>query len=311
MHWCSLFHQQGFPKKCINLLLEFVTGCKVVTYDDIGHRKKSLRCWDCGPEIGDITLHIYNNENFVIKQRCCWPQKEPIDQVDVEFLIFNSELEHHENLMLPKLVCFSNDYTYIEFIGTSQWYLKNLDDCCFRNKTLLFAQAIHIFSQIVNGLECLQQKGIIHGDLHLKNILTFDQSLTHIAIADFGCAFFLNDHPTYAKIGHPDCRPPELYFSEKYDIYSVSQIARQLCYSNLKSIDNFQKELDKREQEFNDRGIFDFDTKMLEICNLPPKCIINLIDKCESRNPQDRPNCNEIKEIIAPFLQKKSLKRKQ
>ena len=102
--------------------------------------------------------------------------------------------------------------------------------------------------QILTGVKCLHDKGIIHRDLKLKNILIYydnDSDLKNhnlygatIKIIDFNTSYILNSFMPYSVVGTPLNMAPSIAqnmfnapkpYDDKIDIWSLGT----LCYEML------------------------------------------------------------------------------
>ncbi len=297
MHWATLIYELCPLSISTNLIIEFVTGCKIVTEDDIGQVKASIRSWEFGPEVGCIDLHSICDVSTVIKHRCKWQKKNPLDQIDIEFAlmtIVNTKI--HPHVVLPNVVCFAPDFSHVLFIGLACWYFRNADSVLFGRK-LSFEEAHRIFTQIVIGLDFIQQHNIVHRDLVLKNVLVDNTDVQNVAIADFGCACSVFEpQDGTAEIGHYSCRPPEPYLSMKYDIYALHDIGMSLFYTNTICITekNLLEEFEKRKDEMLTRNFTSNVDILMFLSRAPPPPIHDIIQQCYEKDPCKRPTCAEI-----------------
>ncbi|RIB15172.1 kinase-like domain-containing protein [Gigaspora rosea] len=178
--------------------------------------------------------------------------------------------------------------------GTLRQYLqkKHKDD----HYQISWNELIAIATKITNGLTYLHNKGIIHRDLHSKNILISDgdDGDKKILIADFGISKKISDPSTSSKsifaIAYTDpwylIREKERKRNQKSDIYSLGILLWELTsgippfqgLTMFELIVQFGKEkktiLDKVD------GI--------------PSGYIDLYNGCLSHEPRERPSLGEI-----------------
>ncbi|EKM49666.1 uncharacterized protein PHACADRAFT_154165 [Phanerochaete carnosa HHB-10118-sp] len=103
-----------------------------------------------------------------------------------------------------------------------------------------FAQdAIRLIYQVVSGLAYLHGKGIVHGDLHVRNILV--DVARDVRLADFGLSNFSDAalSCSSAQPGATRCMAPEIFDPDRFrlpraqhtpasDMYSFGQTTWQV-----------------------------------------------------------------------------------
>ena len=95
----------------------------------------------------------------------------------------------------------------------------NLEDyiAATENKRLMLDEALPIMCEVLDGLERVHKKGIIHRDIKPKNIILTDSG--EVKIIDFGAARFYASEKevvnSLTKVLTPGFAPPEQYKSDK------------------------------------------------------------------------------------------------
>jgi Serine/threonine protein kinase len=110
----------------------------------------------------------------------------------------------------------------MEFIGTQslQAYLKSRE-----SRKLEEAEAKHIFKQVVQGVDYLHKKNIVHRDIKLENLLLGPNN--QVKIIDFGFSIITpKDKKLNIFCGTPSYMAPELasrkeYYGHLADIWAM------------------------------------------------------------------------------------------
>ena len=160
-------------------------------------------------------------------------------------------------------------------------------------KHLTPPQLTEIASQVAQGMKFLHANGIVHRDLKTMNILLDENDV--VKIADFGLAGIVKDgEGLKGGVGTPHYGAPEVLekksYGPKVDIFSFGVIlwemaARQIPYR------------DKTPQEIYEYVVI----KGKRLPNNPsiPAAMFELITRCWSANPNERPEFSEIVELFA------------
>ena len=128
----------------------------------------------------------------------------------------------HEVCTFKNLYCLVLDYcpggSLVELMCLSQNETGLKEDHCQR-----------LFKQILDGVEYLHQRDVVHRDLKLDNILT-NKEADHIFIGDFGLSNFCPPgHLLQTHCGSPHYAPPELFlrdheYSKEVDVWSCGVV---------------------------------------------------------------------------------------
>ena len=154
-------------------------------------------------------------------------------------------------------------------------------------------------NNIINGLEEIHQKNLIHCDFHHGNILNIKTNI--LSISDLGLCKPVDYYQTSKKNEIYGVLPfvaPEVLRGQPYtlasDIYSFSIIMWEL----LSGVTPFNNEA------YNLQLSLDIcKGKRPKIIENTPKCYINLMKKCWNNDPLKRPTALEIKEIINTWIE--------
>jgi len=106
------------------------------------------------------------------------------------------------------------------------------------------AQVMHLFAQILDGVEAAHLKAAVHRDLKPENIL-FRGSPPQLAVADFGCASFAVDEQATAvetregqrlanfRYSAPEQRTPGMKADRPADIFALGLILNEMFTGNV------------------------------------------------------------------------------
>ncbi len=108
-------------------------------------------------------------------------------------------------------------------------------------------KTLYIIREILNGVQYLHEKEIIHCDLKPENILlrkdATDGSITDVKIADFGLVMERNSGMDTNEFGTPTYMPPEVktgIVNYKYDIYSLGIIIFELTNKFTTNMERYE-----------------------------------------------------------------------
>ncbi|RIA96039.1 kinase-like domain-containing protein [Glomus cerebriforme] len=186
-----------------------------------------------------------------------------------------------------------------------------LKDCSLRSfldknyNSLTLKDKLYIIERICLGLDCIHNHNIIHRDLHLGNILYSinDKKRIEISISDFGfCkpAYENSSVPGKKIYGVMPYMAPEIWNGKEYtkesDIYSFGIIINEILsgsrpYQNVPHNINLALNIC-----YGDRP---------NIRNGTPEPLKKLIQKCWDADIKNRPNTNQIYNMLRDFMYKK------
>ncbi|XP_051790881.1 serine/threonine-protein kinase pim-2-like [Erpetoichthys calabaricus] len=158
----------------------------------------------------------------------------------------------------------------------------NLLDFIVERREYLEEQfARRIFLQVVEALQHCQARGVFHRDAKVDNFLI--QSPTcQIKLIDFGCGALLHDGEYTSYRGSRKYAPPEWFTKLRYQAQPATVWSLGvLLYMILCGIMPFER------KEETIRGKVKLPRKVSREC-------LNLIKRCLSLNPKDRPSLEEI-----------------
>ena len=147
--------------------------------------------------------------------------------IDEKLDIRNEVLNHnyvsdHENIIKLKSFGSVMNYNYIELE-----YAENGDLFHFIKNSGKQTESYTKFfiSNLLNGIEYCHNKGIVHWDIKLENILLDKNNKPKLA--DFGYSTYLTKHKN--KVGTLQYMAPEILIGNIQDIYKVDIYALGVC----------------------------------------------------------------------------------
>ena len=119
----------------------------------------------------------------------------------------------HINVIKTKKILkdLENIYIIMEYCEKGELFHHIEKEICLSND-----EAASYFYQLINGLEYIHQKGIVHRDLKLENILLSKNNI--LKIIDFGLSsYYYSNKLLSTPCGSPCYASPELLSGQKYD----------------------------------------------------------------------------------------------
>lgn len=199
-----------------------------------------------------------------------------------------STLKHHSILEFYGYCLENSLYILTEYYESNQ-ILFNI----ISNEEQYFncTEQLILLYGIAAGISYLHSHNIIHGSVTTSNILISKEKYPKIN-------YYFNTQKSNENINNLEIikndiyTPPEIWKGEEYtkssDVYSFAIVAYQiLCFKrpfqNLTLIELISKIINGDRPEFE---------------SMIPECYKNLICKCWSSDPKDRPSFNEIVDLL-------------
>jgi serine/threonine protein kinase len=211
------------------------------------------------------------------------------EEIRIHIKIFK-ELGGHRNIVRPLYVTKTQDHV---MIGTELCRCDSLNELA-RREYLSTSQVISYFRQMVEAVSFLHNNGIVHRDVKLANALLAKDGVT-VKLCDFGFAWEEGtpDVNNGRPLGTMNYLAPEILRggvtnSKKGDIWALG-----CClYALFNRSPPFEKEV---EDIKGCKGrILSNQWEFTERFNSVPTEAVDLIMRCLSLKPDERPTCEEI-----------------
>ncbi|KAK6199324.1 serine/threonine protein kinase [Scheffersomyces amazonensis] len=228
-----------------------------------------------------LAKHILLNTNVVLK---CGLVEDPNI---VREIYYHKQLKHKNIVTLYEVIKTENHlWLVLEYCEGSELYYL-----IYEKKRITIDECRSLFFQIVLALKYVHSLNLTHRDLKLENILFSDKKKTIIKLTDFG--FVREFNPSSRKFLSTVCgttvyMAPELLKNEKYsgfaiDIWSLGVILYTMVYGQMPFDED--DELRTKFKIIHEEPIYH---------DIIPIHLIQLISKMLNKDPQQRPDLNEI-----------------
>lgn len=210
---------------------------------------------------------------------------------DENFGIFKREIGIHSQIKHPFLLPFIGFTATPPYLIVTEFMENGSLYEALHVKNTIFSglEKNKIAYEIASGMKYLHDKKIIHRDLKTPNILLDKMNVARIC--DFGLSRTIEAHEKLTKsVGTPQWMAPELVknqdYNEKVDVYAYGVILWEIL-TEMIPFDGMEP--------FNIIYILTSQKTKFEVPENTPKNLADLIDKCTSKSPDDRPSFAQIK----------------
>src|ERR1051325_9086512 len=147
-----------------------------------------------------------------------------------------------------------------------------------------------MLNDITQSLKSIHDSGLVHKYLHSGNVLIHDD---HAFVGDLGLCSKIQDNDSTSLYGVMPYVAPEVLrgnqFTVSSDIYSFGMLMYELAislppYHNYSSDESLLHDICDEVRPKVPEGI--------------PNCYVELMTKCWSQDPEDRPNADYLAQII-------------
>ncbi|KAL2331849.1 hypothetical protein Fmac_019430 [Flemingia macrophylla] len=167
-----------------------------------------------------------------------------------------------------------------------------LQECHRRGGRLAESATIHYTRQVLEGLELMHNKGVVHCDIKGSNILICEDGAK---IGDFGCAKFVNESPVVIS-GTPLFMAPEVARGEEQgcpaDVWALGCTVLQMA-TGFAPWPNVEDPVTVLYH-------IAYSDELPEIPCFLSEDAKDFLEKCFRRNPKERWSCSQL--LKHPFL---------
>ncbi|RIA81712.1 kinase-like domain-containing protein [Glomus cerebriforme] len=300
-----------------NIVFEWIPYNQFNNIKEIGNGSFSIvysAIWKDGPLRYKVNKYVYErNSNCNVALKCLHNSQN----ITYEFLNEIKSYSINDTINILQIYGISQNpdtknyimvTAYAEDGDCYSWLKKYCNKVDWKDK-------IHLLLHIIDGLQSIHQKQMVHHDLHLGNILmtnaTYAMDVNYtsstiyygniVCISDMGlCRESDNIDETKIYEVMPYVAPEVLRgkpYTQAADIYSFGMI----MYFVATGRQPFDNHAHDQNLVLNICSGFGPEINEQEV----PKCYIDLIKRCWDSNSDNRPNVIEVKESIDRFSENK------
>ncbi|GBB92996.1 hypothetical protein RclHR1_20980005 [Rhizophagus clarus] len=228
--------------------------------------------------------------NTKVALKCIYNSQNCLDKFINEVKVYSKQKINN----ILKIYGISQDPITKDYIMVLEYAVGgNFNSYLEKNyENLNWAKRIDILNNIIEGLDRIHQKHMVHRDFHVGNILI--TTYGNACISDMGLCKKIDDIDEKNIYGVMPYVAPEVLKGNPYtqaaDIYSFGMIMYFVATGRQPFADCAHDEIlalnifNGIRPEINDQ--------------IAPKCYIDLMKKCWDSNSDNRPKSNEVKESI-------------
>lgn len=262
--------------------------------------------------MADVYEAIDTISKYEVAIKICRDDVESKEEMYQRFLYeikIAAVIQNHYNII--KIYDYGKTKEQLPYMITEFLYGQTLRDVIDTKRNLGLEETCYIISQLLDALDELHTRGIIHRDVKPQNIYLLPDST--VKLGDFGISIFVSEVSNINEvnkiIGTPQYMAPELAMGKKAsflsDIYAVGITFFELLVGSVPFNGDDPNEILKKQIEQPFPNASNYRTSI-------PDELVKIINKACEKNPKNRfQNVKEFKESITILLQDKKKLRTQ
>lgn len=262
--------------------------------------------------MADVYEAIDTISKYEVAIKICRDDVESKEEMYQRFLYeikIAAAIQNHYNIV--KIYDYGKTKEQLPYMITEFLYGQTLRDVIDTKRNLGLEETCYIISQLLDALDELHTRGIIHRDVKPQNIYLLPDST--VKLGDFGISIFVSEVSNINEvnkiIGTPQYMAPELAMGKKAsflsDIYAVGITFFELLVGSVPFNGDDPNEILKKQIEQPFPNASNYRTSI-------PDELVKIINKACEKNPKNRfQNVKEFKESITILLQDKKKLRTQ
>ena len=256
--------------------------------------------------MADVYEAIDTISKYEVAIKICRDDVESKEEMYQRFLYeikIAAAIQNHYNII--KIYDYGKTKEQLPYMITEFLYGQTLRDVIDTKRNLGLEETCYIISQLLDALDELHARGIIHRDVKPQNIYLLPDST--VKLGDFGISIFVSEVSNINEvnkiIGTPQYMAPELAMGKKAsflsDIYAVGITFFELLVGSVPFNGDDPNEILKKQIEQPFPNASNYRTSI-------PDELVKIINKACEKNPKNRfQNVKEFKESITILLQDK------
>lgn len=262
--------------------------------------------------MADVYEAIDTISKYEVAIKICRDDVESKEEMYQRFLYeikIAAAIQNHYNII--KIYDYGKTKEQLPYMITEFLYGQTLRDVIDTKRNLGLEETCYIISQLLDALDELHTRGIIHRDVKPQNIYLLPDST--VKLGDFGISIFVSEVSNINEvnkiIGTPQYMAPELAMGKKAsflsDIYAVGITFFELLVGSVPFNGDDPNEILKKQIEQPFPNASNYRTSI-------PDELVKIINKACEKNPKNRfQNVKEFKDSITILLQDKKKLRTQ